>query len=175
MTFPFENDTSKVIKKISRRSIRSSKFRNIFTVITITLASALLTCILLWGFGTTQENINLVKDTAQIVYCGLSEQQGSELYQQDEIEWVGETLTGSSERIYDTTVNFSYGNAEMLASQQISFTGEIPQKENEIMLSKSFSLTVFLKVTKTFLKFSLSRTVTKLTLPLGVLSHFSCV
>lgn len=138
MTFPFENDTSKVIKKISRRSIRSSKFRNIFTVITITLASALLTCILLWGFGTTQENINLVKDTAQIVYCGLSEQQGSELYQQDEIEWVGETLTGSSERIYDTTVNFSYGNAEMLASQQISFTGEIPQKENEIMLSKSF-------------------------------------
>lgn len=137
MTFPFENDTSRVIKKISDRSIRSNKYRNMFTIITIALASALLTTILLLGFGTRQEDINLVKDTAQIVYRGLPEQQGNDLYLQDEIEWVGETFTGTSERIQDTTVDFIYGNAEMLASQQIRFVGEIPQEENEIMLSKS--------------------------------------
>ena len=138
MTWPFENDTSGIVKKISESSIRSSKTRNIFTVVTIALASALLATVFLWTFGTHTERINMVKETAQIVYRGLSEQQGNQLYDQEEIEWVGEILNGPAERINNATVNFSYGNAEMLASQQMEFKGEIPQKENEIMLSKSF-------------------------------------
>ena len=138
MTWPFENDTSGIVKKISESSIRSSKTRNIFTVVTIALASALLATVFLWTFGTHAERINMVKETAQIVYRGLSEQQGNQLYDQEEIEWVGEILNGPAERINNATVNFSYGNAEMLASQQMEFKGEIPQKENEIMLSKSF-------------------------------------
>ena len=35
MTWPFENDTSGIVKKISESSIRSSKTRNIFTVVNI--------------------------------------------------------------------------------------------------------------------------------------------
>ena len=142
MTWPFENDTSAIIKKLSGRSIRSSRGRNIFSVVTIALASALLACILLWTFGTRQESINMVKETAQIAFRGLSQQQGSELYKQEEVEWAGESLAGPTERINNATVNFSYGNAAVLASQQIAFKGEIPQKENEIMLSKSFLKTL---------------------------------
>ena len=46
-------------------------------------------------------------------------------------------------------------------------------KGMEMHARKPFTKPIYLQLT--FLKFSLSRTVTKLTLPLGVQSHFSCV
>ena len=42
MTWPFENDTSGIVKRISNRSISANRKRNIFIVLTIVLASALL-------------------------------------------------------------------------------------------------------------------------------------
>lgn len=134
----YKKNANSIIKRISEQSIHNNKSRNAFTIITVALAAALLMSILLWFFGTRQEDINLVKDTAQIVYRGLSKLQGDILYEQEEIEWVGENIAGPVERIDDTTVNFSYGNAEVLKSQQIEFKGKIPKKKNEIMLSSQF-------------------------------------
>lgn len=45
MTLPFENDTSKIIKRISNKSLNSNHKRNLFTILTIALASALLSAI----------------------------------------------------------------------------------------------------------------------------------
>ena len=42
MTWPFENDTSGIVKRISNRSISANRKRNIFIVLTIVLASAFL-------------------------------------------------------------------------------------------------------------------------------------
>ena len=56
MTWPFENDTSAVVKRISNRSISANRKRNLFTIITIALASALLLAIMLYGFGTSQSS-----------------------------------------------------------------------------------------------------------------------
>ena len=55
MTWPFENDTSGIVKRISNRSISANRKRNIFIVLTIALASALLSAIVLYGFGVMQE------------------------------------------------------------------------------------------------------------------------
>ncbi|EOS43032.1 hypothetical protein C809_03927 [Lachnospiraceae bacterium MD335] len=55
MTGPFENDTSVIVKRISNRSISANRKRNIFIVLTIALASALLSAIVLYGFGVMQE------------------------------------------------------------------------------------------------------------------------
>ena len=80
MTLPFENDTKTIIKRISRRNISANRKRNIFIIITIALASTLLSAITLYGFGITQKTKNLNKKTAQIVYHAISEKEGSELY-----------------------------------------------------------------------------------------------
>ncbi len=61
MTWPFENDTSGIVKRISNRSISANRKRNIFIVLTIVLASALLSAIVLYGFGVMQETQTATK------------------------------------------------------------------------------------------------------------------
>ena len=62
MTLPFENDTKTIIKRISSRNISANRKRNIFIIITIVLASTLLSAITLYGFGITQKTKNLNKN-----------------------------------------------------------------------------------------------------------------
>ena len=49
MTWPFENDTSAVVKRLSNRNIAANRKRNIFIVLTVALASALLSAIVFMG------------------------------------------------------------------------------------------------------------------------------
>ena len=138
MTWPFENDTSAVVKRLSNRNIAANRKRNIFIVLTVALASALLSAIVLYGFGVPQQTQNLNKKTAQIVYHAISEQQGQELYSQEEIAWVGEFSNAFSEQVNHSTVNFTYANAAMLKSQSMSYSGNLPTAEDEILVQESF-------------------------------------
>ena len=122
MTLPFENDTRTIIKRISSRNISANRKRNIFIILTIALASALLSAIVLYGFGVPQETQKLNQKTAQIVYHAISEQQGKELYNQKEIAWVGEFFNAFSEQVNHSTVNFTYANADMLKSQSMPYS-----------------------------------------------------
>ena len=138
MTWPFENDTSGIVKRISNRSISANRKRNIFIILTIALASALLSAIVLYGFGVMQETQNRNQKTAQIMYHAISEQQGQELYKQEEIAWVGEFFNAFSEQVNHSTVNFTYANADMLKSQSMPYSGDLPALENEIVVQESF-------------------------------------
>lgn len=51
MTLPFENDTGPVIKKLAARSIQTDKRRNLFVIVTIALAAALMAAIFLCRSG----------------------------------------------------------------------------------------------------------------------------
>ena len=114
MTWPFENDTSAVVKRISNRSISANRKRNLFTIITIALAAAaLLLAIMLYGFGTSQATINRTKDTAQIVFTNITQEQGDKLYKQNQIDWIGEFTLVSTEQVNNSTFYLQYGNAEM--------------------------------------------------------------
>ena len=138
MTLPFENDTRTIIKRISSRNISANRKRNIFIVLTIALASALLSAIVLYGFGVPQETQKRNQKTAQIVYHAISEQQGQELYNQEEIAWVGEFFHAFSEEINHSTVHFTYANAAMLKSQSMPYSGDLPTAEDEIVVQESF-------------------------------------
>ena len=138
MTLPFENNTSAVIKRISNRSIMANKKRNFFTIITIALAAALLLAIMLYGFGTSQATINRTKDTAQIVLMNISQEQGDKLYEQDQIDWIGEFTLVSTEQVNNSVFYMQYGNDEMFKAQDMTYSGNIPVLANEIMLQKSF-------------------------------------
>ena len=88
MTLPFENDTKTIIKRISRRNISANRKRNIFIIITIALASTLLSAITLYGFGITQKTKNLNKKTAQIVYHAISEKEvRNYIKKRDRVDW----------------------------------------------------------------------------------------
>lgn len=51
MTLPFENDTSKVIKKMSYASVKANKAKNIFLVITMAMITFLIFSLLCTGFS----------------------------------------------------------------------------------------------------------------------------
>ena len=138
MIYPFENDTSAVVKRISNRSIAANRKRNLFTIITIALAAALLLAIMLYGFGTSQATINRTKDTAQIVFTNITQEQGDKLYEQDQIDWIGEFTLVSTEQVNNSTFYLQYGNEEMFKAQGMTYSGNIPVSANEIMLQKSF-------------------------------------
>ena len=55
MTLPFENDTGPVIKKLAARSIQTDKRRNLFVIITIALAAALMAAIFCAGAGSDRK------------------------------------------------------------------------------------------------------------------------
>ena len=138
MTWPFENDTCAIAKRVSNRSISANRKRNTFIVLTIALASALLSAIVLYGFGVIQETQDRNQKTAQIMYHAISEQQGQELYHQEEIAWVGEFLNAFSEQVNHSTVHFTYANADMLKSQSMPYSGDLPTSEDEIVVQESF-------------------------------------
>lgn len=85
-----------------------------------------------------QETQKLNQKTAQIVYHAISEQQGQELYNQEEIAWVGEFFHAFSEEINHSTVHFTYANAAMLKSQSMPYSGDLPTAEDEIVVQESF-------------------------------------
>ena len=138
MIYPFENDTRAVVKRISNRSIAANRKRNLFTIVTIALAAALLLAIMLYGFGTSQATINRTKDTAQIVFTNITQEQGDKLYEQDQIDWIGEFTLVSTEQVNNSTFYLQYGNEEMFKAQGMTYSGNIPISVNEIMLQKSF-------------------------------------
>lgn len=138
MTYPFENDTNAIVKRISNRNISANRKRNIFTILTIVFATALLSAIMLYGFGVPQETKNINKNTAQIVFHAISEQQGQELYKQEEFAWIGEFFHAFSEQVNHTTVNFTYANADMLKSQSMPYSGDLPTSEDEIVAQEAF-------------------------------------
>ncbi|MCO7110613.1 hypothetical protein NIA69_17820 [Gemmiger formicilis] len=72
------------------------------------------------------------------MYHAISEQQGQELYKQEEIAWVGEFFNAFSEQVNHSTVNFTYANADMLTSQSMPYSGDLPASENEIVVQESF-------------------------------------
>ena len=99
MTLPFENDTGPVIKKLASRSIQTDKRRNLFVIVTIALAAALMAAIFCAGAGSDRkleadirgqyqavvvncdrDTIERLKDCPEVERWGLSQNYGSARY-----------------------------------------------------------------------------------------------
>lgn len=54
MTWPFENDTSAITKKLAKKSLQSEKRRNLMVVIAVALASCLICFSIVMALSTRQ-------------------------------------------------------------------------------------------------------------------------
>ena len=63
MTWPFENDTSAITKKLAKKSLQSEKRRNLMVVIAVALASCLICFSIVMALSTRQIEKNHVEDT----------------------------------------------------------------------------------------------------------------
>ena len=86
MTWPFENDTSAITKKLAKKSLKSEKRRNFMIIIAISLAAFLMSMCgtLFFAFQESQNNMA----TFQASYDNLTEDKIEKLRHQPEIEMV---------------------------------------------------------------------------------------
>lgn len=71
MTWPFENDTGAIVKKLAERSLASEKRRNLMVVIAVALAAFLICLSAVISVSVAQIQRNQVADTYEAVFDGI--------------------------------------------------------------------------------------------------------
>ena len=148
MTWPFENDTSAITKKLAKESLKNEKRRNFMIVIAISLAAFLmLMCgTLFFAFQESQNNMA----TFQASYDNLTEDKIKKLCHQPEIEMVALLYNLGEIKMpegYSLYLAYMDDAACYIARNQFTLKdGTMPSKENEIavdreMVNKYFSNT----------------------------------
>lgn len=130
--------TANMIFRMAKQSLASSRMRNIFVMITIVLASSLLTVILLFAAGRKQQEKNGLSKSRQVGYYDLTVPQ-MEILQKDArlSAWI-RVKTGILSAMDGFDVMPYYVN-ELSDEIQIAEleSGSLPQAEHEIALPRA--------------------------------------
>ena len=142
MTWPFENDTSAITKKLAKKSMRSEKRRNLMVIIAVALAAFLICFAGTASVSLAQIQRSQVADTYEAVWQGIDEAELEILKDQPEFARVGGYyLLGQEPAGQGYTASYVYMDKEMMDTargQMKLLTGRVPEKANEAAVSKYF-------------------------------------
>lgn len=142
MTWPFENDTGAIVKKLAKRSLTSEKRRNLMVVIAVALAAFLISFAAILSVSVAQIQRNQVADTYEAVFPGVDASDVATLKALPELARVGEYyLLGQehSERGYNASYVYCDSDMMYIARSQMELVkGELPERENEVAVSEYF-------------------------------------
>ena len=142
MTWPFENDTSQITKKLAKESMRSEKRRNVMVIIAVALAAFLLCFAGTATASLAQIQRSQVADTYEAVWQGIDETDLEILKSQPEFARVGGYyLLGQEPTGQGYTASYVYMDKEMMDTargQMRLLEGRVPEKANEVAVSKYF-------------------------------------
>ena len=142
MTWPFENDTSAITKKLAKKSLQSEKRRNLMVVIAVALAAFLICFTGIVSTSLTQMQRNQVLDTYEAVWRGVEENDIENLKGVPEFERVGGYyMLGEELSEQGYHASYVYNDAEMMEigrDQMKLLEGNLPQKANEVVVSEYF-------------------------------------
>ncbi len=85
MTWPFENDTSAVVKKYAKRSMRKSRIKTLLSALTIMLSVALLSGFILSVVGMATGTKKGLQTANHAIYYNINDKQIEELRQDSRI------------------------------------------------------------------------------------------
>ena len=116
MTWPFENDTSAITKKLARKSLQSEKRRNLMVVIAVALAAFLIYFVSVVSASLAQMQRNQVVDTYEAVWTGIDESDIENLKEQPEFSRVGGYyMLGQESSKQGYTASYVYMDKEMMS------------------------------------------------------------
>lgn len=124
---------AKTISLMAKQSLKSSRMRNTFVMITIVLASALLTATLMFAMGQNQRVKNELSHRQQVTYYNLTRQQMEALKTDDRIAYQIQVKSGILSQMDGFDV-MPYYVSELSDKIQVGelLDGRLPEKENEI-------------------------------------------
>ena len=142
MTWPFENDTGAIVKKLAKRSLASEKRRNLMVVIAVALAAFLISFAAILSASVAQLQRNQVADTYEAVFTGVEASDVAALKDLPELARVGEYyLLGQEHSEQGYNASYVYCDSDMIhiaRSQMELVRGELPVQANEIAVSEYF-------------------------------------
>ena len=142
MTWPFENDTSAITKKLAKESLKSEKRRNLMVVIAVALAAFLICFTGIVSTSLTQMQRNQVVDTYEAVWLGVEENDIETLKGVPEFERVGGYyMLGEELSEQGYHASYVYCDAQMMEitkAQMELLEGRVPEKANEVVVSEYF-------------------------------------
>ena len=139
MTWPFENDTSAIVKKLADRSMKADKRRNAFIIITIAFAVSLMMVLALYNLGTDRENRLYLQGRYQSSFINSTSTVFEKLEHNNQIESVGKEAAMGTSRINDYTLDVYYRDQNALELKGVTdLLGKMPEAENEIIVDQSY-------------------------------------
>ena len=120
MTWPFENDTSAVVKKYAKRSMRKSRIKTLLSVLTIMLSVALLSGFILSVVGMATETKRELQTANHAIYYNINDKQIEELRQDN--------------RIADSRIYIQAGNTQV--DDYLMIPVYIEQKDSNIAVEE---------------------------------------
>ena len=142
MTWPFENDTGAIVKKLAKRSLVSEKRRNLMVVVAVALAAFLVSLSAVISVSIAQIRRNQVADTYEAVFDGMDESGVAALKELPEFVRVGEYyLLGQEHSRRGYNASYVYCDSDMMyiaRSQMELVKGRLPELADEIAVSESF-------------------------------------
>lgn len=125
--------TAKMISLMSKQSLTASRMRNLFVMITIVLASALLSAILMFAMGQNQRVKNQLSHRQQVGYYNLTDQQMETLKTDTRIAYQVQVKTGvlSEMEGFDVIPYYVSELSDQIQIGRLS-SGRLPETEAEI-------------------------------------------
>ena len=139
MTWPFENDTSAVEKKLASRSIKADKRRSVFVILTIALAVCLVGTLCFLYSAQQLKTLDGILGQYQAGCGGLTREEVARLVDTGKFEKWGCTVEAGTARHEDSVLRISYVSPEMIDLMGYGeITGAYPQGENELCVERTF-------------------------------------
>ncbi len=142
MTWPFENDTGAIVKKLAKRSLASEKRRNLMVVVAVALAAFLVCFAAVISVSFAQIQRNQVADTYEAVFTRVEASDVAALKDLPELARVGEYyLLGQEHSEQGYNASYVYCDSDMMyiaRSQMELVKGELPAQANEVAVSEYF-------------------------------------
>lgn len=138
MTWPFENDTSAVIRKLSNARLKQHHFRNRLIGVIIFMAAAIMAFVSSYAYNVTSE---YAESTAyQGIFQNLSQENISLLTADPRIESVGVYQSvGMTERENGITMGIVCSDEATMRLSNINLIeGHMPQAANELLVEKGY-------------------------------------
>lgn len=142
MTFPFENDTSAIIRKITHSKLKHDKLKKRISIFAIALATMLMSAVLLLVSGIVTVNKNggnSITGSYHALISGADQEDFENLQSKEQVILTGLTASIGTSKVGYSRLNISYANSDALVLNGLSIEdGKMPESENEILIEKDY-------------------------------------
>lgn len=141
MTLPFDNDTSRIVKKLAKRSLAAEKRRNLLICCTIAFAVALMTGLSFFAAAQKAKVERDIRGQYQVMILRSTQERVDSLAAQPEVERWGLSSTFPLSRYQDSVLSVLYADTNWMAlGNKPAVEGQMPQGEHEILVESAFLL-----------------------------------